>query len=353
MIATLFESNETSFNTNGLGRLPDAIKGTVHEVLNGAFDLTIVYPVDGLHASDITVNRLIKVKANDDSTSQTFRIYKVQKSSDNKRITVSAHHISYDMNGYPVPPCGASSRTVSDIIALINSVCLSTSPFIINTDLTSTISYQNKFPQSLRGCLMAETDSIAAVTGCEFQFNDMIVNCLAHRGSDNGVTIRYGKNLESFVSVKTTESAYNGSIAYWENQGTVVYGTVQRVTGANFPTDKILIIDASDDFDTQPTSGQLDTFASNYNTENNLGQSGIETVTVSFVPLWQTEEYKDIARLEQVLLGDTVHVVYDMNTYDLRMVEYEYDYIGERYISTTLGAKKITLYEAINKVVKR
>ena len=57
MIPILFEPSDTVFNSNGIGRLSDAISCKVKEARNGAFELNMVYPLNGVHFKDL-VNHL-------------------------------------------------------------------------------------------------------------------------------------------------------------------------------------------------------------------------------------------------------------------------------------------------------
>lgn len=50
---TLHESTETSFTTNGLGTLSDAITCEVTEERNGEFELEIEYPVTGIRYKEL------------------------------------------------------------------------------------------------------------------------------------------------------------------------------------------------------------------------------------------------------------------------------------------------------------
>ena len=55
----LFSENSTSFTTNGIGRLSDAISCTVTEERNGLYELEMEYPIDGQHYSDIAIRSII------------------------------------------------------------------------------------------------------------------------------------------------------------------------------------------------------------------------------------------------------------------------------------------------------
>ena len=70
---------------------------------------------------------------------------------------------------------------------------------------------------------------------------------------------------------------------------------------------------------------------------------------VEYVALEQTEEYKGMAILERVLLGDTVHVDFaDMEiSVSARAIASEYDSLLERHNSVTLGQYKQTITDTI------
>lgn len=72
--------------------------------------------------------------------------------------------------------------------------------------------------------------------------------------------------------------------------------------------------------------------------ENGLDKPQI-TATVEFIPLQDTEEYKDFAVLENVYLGDTVSVHHEDLNIDLvtKVIGYEFDSLSCRYNKVTLG----------------
>jgi hypothetical protein len=82
--------------------------------------------------------------------------------------------------------------------------------------------------------------------------------------------------------------------------------------------------------------------------DNSIGVPDVSW-TVQFVQLEQTEEYKDIAILERILLGDTVSVIFPkMNVNVLaRAVKIDFDPILERYNSVTIGKVKSNLASTI------
>ena len=98
MIPILYESNETGFTSNGLGRLRDMIRCECTEERNGVYEVEFEYPVDGLHYSDILLGRIIAVEHDETGDIQPFDIYAYSKPF-NGVVTFNARHISYRQSG--------------------------------------------------------------------------------------------------------------------------------------------------------------------------------------------------------------------------------------------------------------
>lgn len=349
MIAVLYEQNETNFTNNGIGRLADAISCEVHEELNGLYELELTYPITGQYAEELTERRFILAKPNQTSDPQPFRIYKVTKQL--RRIVINAQHLSYDLNGFPVEPFTATGVTPALTGLVTNSML--TNPFTTWTDITNTTSmYTQTIPASFRERLGGVRGSILDTFGGEFEWDMYTVKLHAHRGQNNGVSIRYGKNLTEFENERSNESFYTGALAYWEKDEDVIYGTVQYITDhASYPNERILILET--DFDDPPTTGQLDNYAQDYIVNNNIGLPFRDNLKVNFVPLWQTEEYKNIAPLERVSLGDTVHVKYLEFDVQMKVISYYFDVLTERYTEMELGTKKASLADTISDPIEQ
>ena len=120
-----------------------------------------------------------------------------------------------------------------------------------------------------------------------------------------------------------------------------------------FSYTRVLPLDLSLEWDTAPTEDQLKERAEKYMTDNNIGVPEVSW-KVQFVQLEQTEEYKDMALLERVLLGDTVSVVFPrMNVNaSARVIKIDFDSLLERYNNVTLGSVKRNLADTIVKQQK-
>lgn len=350
MIPRLFEADSTVFTSGGMGSLPDVTTLEIQQDLNGEFELYMEYPVDGLHADDITVERIIYTKPDDLSNSQPFRIYDVEEELDGYKYTIYAHHIGYDLSDYPVEPFGATG-VLPALTGLVSHSMVSHS-FTVWTDITNTeTAFTLEEPRSFRACIGGVQGSILDRFGGELEWDGFTVKLHAHRGSDRGVYIRYAKNLESFKNERETEN-WTGVLAYWSQDDQTVMGDIQYITDhAQYARERIYLLNATEDFDDPPVPSDLNARATQYMTANDFGVPFSDTLKISFVPLWQTEEYKNIASLERVALGDTVHVIYRSYNVAMQVISVIYDGVLGKYKEITLGKKKATLSSTIKQII--
>ena len=351
MIPILYEGTETSFTKNGIGRLSDAISCNVVEERNGLYELEMQYPVDGIFYDEITEGRIILALPFDGGTTQPFTIYQITKPL-NQIVTVRAQHISYMLSGIVVMPFTASS--CAQAIANVDTYSSTTNPFTFSTDKTTTGNYKLEVPTPARAVLAGSSGSLLGTYGKgDYEFNRFNVILRNNRGADNGVTLRYGKNITDIKSVIDMTNVYTGIVPYWtDSEGNIVTLTEKVVLSDHvddYPYKIIKPVDFSDKFENAPTQNELRTIAHNY-VANNEGWTLKNNITVSFVALWNTEEYKSIAALERVKMCDIVHIVFpklDINV-DAKVIKTDYDVLQEKYNSITLGDSYYNLSSMIS-----
>lgn len=356
----LFEKNETSFTSLGIGSLTDARNVHVIEARNGQFEATFEYPVDGTFASDIIAYRYVLLKPDDNRDSQPFEIYKVKKTLSN--LQVSLRHSTYKLSQIPVSPFEATGiqRTLQGLI----DHSMVSNPFSYWTDISNDTSvYKQTTPGSFRSRLGGTEGSVLDVFAggsgsAEYEWDKFTVKLHAHRGSVEPVAeIRYGKNLSSLSQEEEISSTYTGCLAYWynEDEGTGVVGSILYADNhEQFPSENIYILDCSNDSQEKPTVAWLNDKAAAYINQNEFGVPKVN-ITVSFVALWQTENYKDIAPLERVSLCDNVRIIFENLGVNVvaKVIKTDYDPIYERYNSITLGSPKSSLSDVISKVSEK
>ena len=345
MIPILYESTETAFTSNGFGRMSDAVSCTVTEERNGAFELRMEYPISGIHYSDLAVRRILLAKPNQTDQTQPFRIYQITRPL-NGIVTVNAEHISYDLSGYPVEPFDAYGA--ADTFTAIMANAVEAPPFTFSTDLTDdSEELAVEKPCSIRS-LFQPMD----VFGGEFKFDRFSVSLLSSRGSDNGVTIRYGKNLTSLEQDENCSNMYTAVMPYWtsgsgENRQYVTLST-KTVSVGSFDFVRILPLDCSGEYQEAPADGQLQLTAEKYIADNNLAVPKI-SLKVGFAQLEQTDEYRGLALLERVNLCDYVTVIFSKLGVNAKAecVKLVYDVLLERVDSVELGDAIQTISDTI------
>nr|DAM83373.1 MAG TPA: tail protein [Caudoviricetes sp.] len=337
MIPILFPDTAEQFSTQGLGALSDAISCTVHEVLNGEYELEMEYPMDGIHYSEMTARCIIYAIPSPYRSPQPFRIYRQSRPLDGI-VTFYARHISYDLSGVPVTPF--SSSGVVDALASIEQSWVVPCSFHFWTDKTTSANFSISVPSATRSILGGTEGSILDVYGGEYEWDGFTVRLWNHRGQDNGVTVSYGKNLTDISQDYNDSGVLTGIMPYWLGQdGTLVQSNPAIIEApGTYDFENIQPVDFSQEFEEQPTVEQLTERGQQYVNANDVGKPTVST-TVSFVQLEQMEQYKDLALLEKCDIGDSVTVRFSRLGVDskARIVEIETDVLMERYNSVTLG----------------
>lgn len=353
----LYDSTEKQFTTNGIGTLADAISCTVLEERNGSFELEMEYPLGGVHYDEIRNNRIILAMPSDGQKAQPFRIFKITRPIGGV-VKIYAVHLSYDLSGIPVAPFSAND--CPSALNGLKSNSMIANPFEVWTDISGSGKYKQNSPASFRSRLAGTDGSIldSFGKGAELEFDRLTVKVHQNRGRDNGVTIRYGKNLTDLKQQESIENVRTGVIAYWykeeNNTQDVIVGEIQYLENhADYPKENIHVLDCSADFEKKPDKQQLNTRAKQYIKANSIGVPKV-SIDVSFIQLWQTEEYKNIVSLERVSLCDTVHVVFDKLGVNAvaKVIKTEFDVLNERYIKITLGEARSSFGEAIREATK-
>ena len=331
--------------SNGIGYIAP-LSGTVTEELNGAYEAEFTVATEERRFGELKVGGILKIVDNEGGSPQMFRIYEISMPM-NGRVTVKACHITYDLGKVAVTPFSSTgaANLCTDIVT--NSVNIG--DFSMTTDIVNTAStFTLDVPKYFRECLGGWEGSVLDVFRGEYEYDNLTVKMLARRGADNGVHVSYGKNLTDFRQDENNENVYTAVLGYAVWNGTTYVGNVYHKVVSTNP--KIKIVDFSSNYqgNTAPTVLDLTTFSQSYATANDIEVPKVN-FDVKFVPLSQTNEYKNIAPLEQVSLGDTVYVdIPKLNvTASARVVKTVWNITKGRYDSVELGETKSTLSSII------
>lgn len=345
MMPVLYESTETSFTTQGLGALTDAISCYVTEERNGIYELEMEYPQTGVHFDDIQNGNIIMAIPSPYRDAQPFRIYKVTKPL-NGNVTVYANHISYDLNKIPVSPLSAT--TVSSALSGIKNNMQIQNNFLFWTDKTTTADFSSAVPTACRSLLGGQEGSILDVYGGEYEWDRFTVRLHNQRGADSGVVIRYGKNLTGLNQEGDITNLVTGICPYWYSDGTLVMCNPPIIYRDGMTAQSAIPVDMTSKFEEAPSQAQLQEAAENYIESNDIGEPSV-SITVEFVQLAQMSGYEHLALLEKCDLCDTVKVQYEEAGIDVtaKIVSIQTDVLLEKYESMEIGSIRANIAQTI------
>ena len=326
------------------------------------------YPLTGSHFSDIQKRRILYVKPNPYDDPQPFRIYSITKPI-NGIVTVHAAHLSYDTSGSIVKLFPADAGSASAAMSYLKNFSVPSTPFTFFTNVGKSGTMSVPKPSSIRSLLGGSDGSILDTFGGEYLFDKWNISLLESRGSNRGVTIRYGKNMTDLEQEENDTDFYTGVYPFWysesEDGGLVTLSANDGIVNApgNYDFVKIMPLDlSSEDFGKEttdsegytttiekPTEEELLAAAQKYIANNKIGIPKV-SLDVSFVMLAQTEEYKDFARLETVKLCDTVTVEFEklgVKT-TAKCIKTVYNVLTDKYDSIELGEPKSSLAETVS-----
>lgn len=367
MIPILYAKNASEFGNNGIGHLKDAISCKVTEERNGAYTLTLQYPIGGAWYESITEGSIIKAKANETSELQLFRVYKSSKPMKGV-VTFYAEHISYDLKGLPLALLSMTDTTAEAALNAGFAACLLPHRFTGRSDITTLNKINITKPRSLRNFCGGEAGSVLSVWGGEFEFDNFTVWLHRRRGANNGVVIRYGKNLTDAKQERNISACYTHFCPYaikktetrneageviesTEETITLPEGVIELINPENIGHSRALPLDISDKFaDGEELNVEnLRTHAEEYIESHKLGVPDVN-ITLSFMQIWHSPEYAESAGFERVALCDTVTVFFEdlgINA-EAKVIKTEYDTLEERFSKLEVGDAKSNLTDTVS-----
>ena len=339
----LYDTKELEFKTLGLGILRDAITVSVTEELNGLFELTMEYPIDGYLFNELKFTRIICCKSNPYSKPQPFRIYSITTPI-NRTVTINAAHISYDLSGFIVDPFSATN--LDETIAGLKNKVYGDCPFEYVHTVNESGNVNVSEPKSVRSVL---GEHVSKAYQPDFTFDGLTIIMEDKRGSETGVNVVYGKNLIDINQEENNTNVYTGVYPFWRDDEDNVAVLTERVikTPGEWNYTKIYPLDLSDEFDSMPTQTEMKAFAESYIEVYSLGVPEI-SLSISVLQLNGTDYEREMLT-GKINLGDTITVQFPDAKVNAkaRCIKTVYDPLQNRYETLELGDAARTLADSI------
>lgn len=327
-------------------RLTDCISCVITEEANGAYTATLEVPQTEENAKLINAGALLKIKANPYDDLQIFRVNSVTK--DINTIQIEAQHITYDLSKASVLPCSASSAP--EAMQVVKTNMQGGNDFELATNLTTKANFKNTIPQSARALMGGQEGSLLDVYGGYYYWDNLTVT-LGNRGSDDGVEIRYGKNLITAEQEENIENMFTAVQPYVVFNGETIVGTYKTLVEKE-PV-RVLNLDLSSEFEsdseTAPTVADINKKCEAYVKRNNLTEPKVN-LSITYEDL---QKYGSQFK-EEVKLCDIVHVYFEKIGIDAkaRVISYEYDTLKEVYNTVEIGNVRSSLGDSIGSIAQ-
>lgn len=372
----LFEANETNFK-GCRWILSETIKCEITEDLEGHFEMDLEYPLfDKKRLSKNLINgNIISCPVGDERPEQLFRIRKVTKNTNSKRVNVYGEciaHADLDTNytcGVHIENCNRKqaikklldSRVDKRRTYIVGNLDTNTNKNInlgIDETTGNIINYLDIADVSPLSGLLNEQYSIQKAYGGEIIFNNFEINMVDERGSDHTFTIKSGKNLQELEQdISDMEDDFATALIMESSDGLflpnheIIYSKdadkYERYYFKHIKCDDISLVNDSQEA-INVVYEQLRERA------DKLFSDGIDKPKINnkinFIQLSNTEEYKDFKVLEKCELGNKVKVLYPKIDIELeqRVIKIKRNVLKNKIIEVELGEKKKSIVDNIN-----
>ncbi len=317
----LFSTTDTTYLTNG-DKIIIPTRAYVFKEDNGSFYLELECSLD--YVEDLTPNRILV--ANTPQGDQAFRITNVTKTR--KKISLKAKHISYDANNYLIKDTFVVNKTGNQAMQQLNNATDNPSPFNVGSDISNTNSYR-----CVRKTLYEAWQVVVERWGGHLVRDNWNVSVNASIGADNGVVVRYAKNLKE-ISVDYNWDAVVTKLLPVGQDGLLLPETyLTSSIQYDIPYTKSVNFDQSEidpeDYETEAEYNQA--------LIDDLRSQGQAYVDANSIP---KVSYTLSANLERISdVGDTIEVIDEKLGINLttHLLSYTYDCLLDKYIELTFG----------------
>ena len=358
----LFNKNEQSFETYGLGEL-NVTKGTVTRERNRNYTLYAEIPVNDPMVASLEKEMKLKADAGLRTKNQTFEISRIVKDSSNI-VKIYGQHISHKLEYMVLRNATAFNGSAFSALSIWRGALIGDLRFDVWSDIQTTgkgvfdISKMENARQALGGV----EGSILDIYGGEYEFDNMTVRLHKQLGRTAPTVLEYGRNILSAESDETIENSYTSVLPFAtytpdkpegdtsDNQPDPVTVTlpenyVDSKYKALYAHRRIKVVDFSSEFKSDskskdiPTPDKLRKIATDYMERNAIGKPKIN-IKIEYADLAKTLDYADNGWIEELELCDIVPIYYPqigLTDETAKVTTITYDFVNERNESVEFG----------------
>lgn len=329
----IFGLTDTEYSSNG-DKILQPTKCRIHKRDNGEYYAEIECSSD--YSEYIQNGRIVVCPT--PTGEQAFRFLNPELNK--KKIRVKAKHVYYDSENYLIRDSYVVNLNCNQALEHLNAATDNESPFTTLSDVASINSFR-----CVRKSLTEAVSTVLERWGGHLVRDNFNIAIRASIGADNGVTIRYGKNLKE---IKKTED--------WNN----VVTKLLPVGKDGLLLDEVYLYSeqqyalpytktVSFDQDIEQEENETDD-AYNYRLKEDLKQQATAYLAENCVP---KINYTVKASIEKITdIGDTIDVIDETLGISLttHVIAFEYDAILGKFIQVEFGNSKEKLSNLMSDV---
>ena len=316
----IFSPSDRTFLSNG-DIVIKPLKAKVHKEDNGDYYLDLECDLD--YINYIVQDNIIVAPT--PTGDQPFRITNVNRTR--KKIQVKAFHVYYDSQNYLIEDSYVVDKNCNDALDHLNGSTEPVSPFTTLSDIANINSFR-----CVRQSLNDAIHTVLSRWGGHLVRDGFTIKVMSSIGSDNGVTIRYGKNLKD-ITVNEDWSSVVTKLLPVGNDG-------------------VMLPEVYLEADTQYSKPYTKTITFTQNIEQNEGETEESYIDRLIADLREqataylnVNQYPKVnytlkANVERVTdVGDTIEVIDERLGIDLltHIISFDYDCILGEFIELSFG----------------
>lgn len=335
----LFGPTDNIFSSNG-DKIIQATKAKVHKIDNGDFYLDLECSLD--YINYIQSNNIIVAPT--PQGQQAFRISNPEYTR--TKIKAKCWHIFYDTENYLIEDNYIVDKDCNYALDYANSNTSDTSPFTTISNITLLNTYR-----MVRVSLYEATNEIINRWGGHLVRDNFTIGIMNSIGKDNGVVIKYGKNLKNISATYDWSNVVTKLMPVGENGLLLDEKYVYSDISYDIPYTKTVSFNQNVNKDNYTDDdGNLDEQAYHNALIEDLRLQAQNYVAENCIPKVNYTMSANISNISDI--GDVIEVTDERLGIDLitNIISYEYDCILDKYTQLEFGNFTNTLNNLVNNI---
>ena len=336
----LFGITDRDFTSNG-DRVIHALRAKITKQDNGEFYLDL--ETDLSYVNDLTEGRIIVAPT--PQGEQPFRVSNVQKTKN--KLSTKALHVFFDSRNYLIADSYVVEKNCNDALDHLNIATEPESPFTTLSDVNTVSSYR-----CVRNSLYEAFTTVLERWGGHFDLDGWNVAIRNQIGQDNGVTIRYAKNMKDITVDENWDGVVTKIMPVGKDGLLLPERYIESQIQYEIPYAKAVTFSQTDITEDQfkDENGDLDEEAYEQALINDLRQQAQAYLNDNSVPQVNYTLKANVEKLTNI--GDTVEVIDERLglTLQTNVISYVYDCILGKYVELEFGNFKKTVSNLMSNI---